>query len=458
MFAAAASTKSAAQWVAQQCAAATSPLVHRAAEHSGGTLTPIILAAGAKRCWMGPAKTYSGRYYGTITSAPLPTNHRAAADTARIHRNVARLYARRVLEVAAASAATQRFVAQLESLDKPADWQNWSRREWSQELLESLGDHRVSRWWSAAQRVVTLSCLLAPFAVLYPLSFVSARVEALSWTYALWGIEQAGPTYIKLFQWATTRQDMFSPEFCRYFGKLQDATVGHAWKDTLKILQEDLGLPAASGRGSASDSPTFSVNEYLELDTTPIGSGCIAQVYHGTLKRAVGKYKAGTEVAVKVQHPGIWHKVCVDFYIMGMVSRWLEALPVLNLKYLSPADSVRKFRDIMLPQLDLTLEAKHLERFNRDFANDSTVTFPKPLNELTNTRVLTETFVHGTPILQYVKAPEADRKELALLGLTTTLKMIFLYDFLHGTLPNAAALWIVFIFSVCWIACMRRTH
>lgn len=81
---------------------------------------------------------------------------------------------------------------------------------------------------------------------------------------------------------------------------------------------------------------------------------------------------------------------------------------------------------------DLTLEAKHLTRFNRDFGDDATVSFPKALNELTTTRVLTETFIHGTPILHYVNAPEEERKQVALLGLTTTLKMIFLHDFLHG--------------------------
>jgi len=86
----------------------------------------------------------------------------------------------------------------------------------------------------------------------------------------------------------------------------------------------------------------------------------------------------------------------------------------------------------MLPQLDLTLEAKNLTRFNRDFADDPTVSFPQAINEMTSTRVLTETFIHGTPILHYVNASAEDRKAVAMLGLTATLKMIFLNDFLHG--------------------------
>jgi predicted unusual protein kinase regulating ubiquinone biosynthesis (AarF/ABC1/UbiB family) len=107
-------------------------------------------------------------------------------------------------------------------------------------------------------------------------------------------------------------------------------------------------------------------------------------------------------------------------------------LPWLNLHYLSLSDSVRKFRDVMLPQLDLTLESKHLTRFNRDFANEPAVAFPHPVNDLTSTRVLTETFIRGRPILEYTTASEAVRKELAYAGLEVTLKMIFLHDFLHG--------------------------
>jgi aarF domain-containing kinase len=356
----------------------------------------------------------------------------------RIHKNVARLYARRVLEIAVASAAVQRFIAELENpaaaaaaaTKPPIDWQNWQRREWSQELLESLGGNKVTRLWVATKRLVSLTCLAAPLTVLYPLSLISNKAEEISWRYALWGIEHAGPTFIKLVQWASTRQDLFSPEFCHYFGKLQDETKGHSWEETLAILQEELGLPELE---NSQEGWTTAVNEYLDLNHTPIGSGCVAQVYRGKLKQAVGQYDKGTEIAVKVQHPGIWHKVCVDFYILGLAARWLEGLPLLNLKYLSLSDSVRKFRDIMLPQLDLTLESKHLQRFNRDFANSSEVTFPRPINDLTSTRVLTETFQHGKPILQYTNAPEAERKEIAYNGLETTLKMIFLNDFLHGT-------------------------
>jgi ABC1 atypical kinase-like domain len=485
--------------------AATAAAAATRGSSSNCAITPILLTINCcRRCWMGPMQSlycnnryfsmkHSIRYYSqrVTTSLQRPqqpmydgTFHRISSlsttrqimvghEAQRIQKNVARLYARRILEIAAASAALQRCKLQqmtlLEdpqrmhtkatSIERPADWENWSRREWSNELLRSLGTNTISRLWSATQRIVSLTCLVLPFTILYPLSYVSPTVEQFSWKYALWSIEQAGPTYIKLFQWATTRQDLFTSEFCHYFSQLQDHTVGHTWKETLEILQQDLSFaadlqqPLSSSLLSesietiptaASNTTTTTavsnrskfhvVNEYISLDPKPIGSGCIAQVYRGTLMRPIGKYDAGTEIAVKVQHPGIWHKVCVDFYIMNIGARMLEAIPFLNLQYLSLVDSVRKFRDIMLPQLDLTIEAQHLERFNRDFNADPSVSFPMPLHDLTNTRVLTETFIHGSPILQYANASESDRKELALLGLNTTLKMIFLNDFLHGTM------------------------
>jgi len=340
----------------------------------------------------------------------------------RWNKNKARLYARRMLELAAASAAAYRLRSHLESatIDQPDAWKNWKATDWEETALASLGSSRISRFWYAASRLASLAVLSSPMLVLWPLGHVSDRAQAAAWKYALWGIEQAGPTWIKLVQWATTRQDLFSPEFCQYFGKLRDETVGHSWKETQDILQREFGEACGA----------------LELDPTPIGSGCIAQVYQGRLQEPAGQYQKGTKVAIKVQHPNIWHKVCADFYILHKVAKWLEAIPYANLKYLSLSDTIRQFRDIMLPQLDLTLEANHLRRFTRDFANDDQVCFPSPIDELTTTQVLTETFVEGTPIMEYTKedVPTEAKRQLAQLGLSTTLKMIFLNDFVHGDL------------------------
>jgi aarF domain-containing kinase len=345
------------------------------------------------------------------------------SETSVIQRKcISRLYARRILEVAAASAAYARSRTSLqEAIQKPpSQWDNFEQKDWTEELIASLGHTVLERAWLATKRLVTLGVLVSPMLVLTPLSYTSKFWDQFWWDYSKWGIEQAGPTFIKFVQWATTRQDMFSPQFCSQLSSLRDQTRGHAWSETEKLMRAELGEDWRS---------------LVQIDDTPIGSGCIAQVYKGTLLRDTPHHPKSTEIAVKVQHPNIWDKVCIDFYILGKVASFLESLPgSLDLSNLSLRDSVDQFCNIMLPQLDLTLEASHLKRFNRDFSGDPRVHFPIAIDELTSPKILTETFCHGKPILSYLNAPEHERKDLAYLGLQTTLKMIFLHDFVHGDL------------------------
>ena len=91
----------------------------------------------------------------------------------------------------------------------------------------------------------------------------------------------------------------------------------------------------------------------------------------------------------------------------------------------------------MLSQLDLRIEARNLKRFRRDFADDPQVEFPQPVMDLTTEKVLVEAFIHGEPILNYCdegRKEKKDREHLAKIGLETVMKMIFLYDFVHGDL------------------------
>jgi hypothetical protein len=187
----------------------------------------------------------------------------------RWRKNLSRLYARRILDLAVASAAAMatkcRLAAGLDAGVKeiPSAWRNWQQPDWEETAMASVGKTSLARFWMATTRLIDLSLLASPFLVLMPLSYVSSNAQTAAWDYALWAIEKAGPTYIKLMQWASTRQDLFSPEFCAHFGKLRDDTRGHSLRETRRILHEELGEKGL---------------EALEIQETPIGSGCIAQV------------------------------------------------------------------------------------------------------------------------------------------------------------------------------------
>ena len=341
--------------------------------------------------------------------------------------NVARLYARRILELASVAAATKATSTKLEAamIKKPEEWGTVNLEEQRRlfgESISTLGETKLERVWAAGSRICNLALLASPLAVLVPLAYLGgseSRAAHYAWEYAIWSIEKAGPTLIKLTQWATTRNDLFPQTFVSKFARLQDETRGHSWKDTERILEESFGKD---------------VHDLLEFDEQkPIGSGCIAQVYKAKLKKATDLYPEGTDVAVKVCHPHIVDKVCLDFYLLNKLTSLLEQIPRINLDYLSMKDSVDQFRDIMLPQLDLRVEARNLTRFRRDFADDNQVAFPAPIPGLTRMNVLVESFVNGKPILEYMKtAKKEDKETLATIGLSTVMKMIFLNDFVHG--------------------------
>mmetsp|Transcript_11264 Transcript_11264/g.21077 ORF Transcript_11264/g.21077 Transcript_11264/m.21077 type:complete len:516 (+) Transcript_11264:238-1785(+) len=371
----------------------------------------------------------------------LQSTHDTVKYSQRIYNNVSRLYARRMIELASFSAATMASTTQMESrfmIEKPKEWQTIDlveQRKQFGESISSLGKTKLSRVWAAGSRIANLALLASPLIILTPVAFITSsdsKPNKWAWNYAVWAIEQAGPTFIKLTQWATTRNDLFSSDFIEHFSKLQDNTRGHSWKETEKILKD------AFGEDYMDLFQFESGSEMRQQDKiSPIGSGCIAQVYKAKLKSHTNLISAGSDVAIKVTHPHILHKVCVDFYILNKITEWIESIPYVNLDYLSMKDSVEQFRDIMLPQLDLRVEARNLNRFRRNFADDPRVDFPQPISELTTDKVLVESFIHGEPILNYCeegRKPKKDREQLAELGLETVMKMIFLYDFVHGDL------------------------
>lgn len=374
------------------------------------------------------------KHHTTINSAQYKLHY-----AERVKESVARLYARRIIELASLSAATMATTTSMEALiEKPKEWATVDLVEQRKQFgksISSLGKTRFSRVWAAGSRIASLALLASPLVVLAPLACITrpeSRSNKLAWDYAVWSVEKAGPTFIKLIQWATTRNDLFSAEFVEHFSRLQDNTRGHSWKETEKLLKDSYGLNYNEIFEFESDKEVRQNGKIM-----PIGSGCIAQVYKARLKKGAGLLPAGSEVAIKVTHPNILHKVCVDFYILNKITSAIEAVPYLNLDYLSMRDSVQQFRDIMLPQLDLRVEAKNLKRFRRDFSDDPQIDFPRPVMDLTTDKVLVESFVHGEPILNFCdegRKPSKDREELAKLGLETVMKMIFLHDFVHGDL------------------------
>ena len=137
-------------------------------------------------------------------------------------------------------------------------------------------------------RCIYLSCLFTPTLIMYGVSRLlgSAQMERMAWSYTMRAAQIAGPAFIKLGQWASTRRDLFNEEFCNSLSQLHTACRAHRWQDTLQTLEEEFGKDW---------------RDILEITSgEPIGSGCVAQVYKGTLKtRTTASPSEGEEERVR---------------------------------------------------------------------------------------------------------------------------------------------------------------
>lgn len=274
------------------------------------------------------------------------------------------------------------------------------------------------------------SCLLfisTPVVVCYPLSLLSPSMKKWWLGLCLSAVQRGGALQVKMAQWASSRPDLFGEEFCGVFAKLQDQTTPHAWRDTVKTLENDYGKDWQSK---------------MQLETTPIGSGSVAQVYRGRVTMP-GEPLWGQTVAIKVLHPNVGDTIDVDFELMRSAAKMLCKLPFgigERMVWLNAVGMVEEFGSLLEGQLDLREEAANLAQFNENFkTHQYGVCFPKCIAGFTDAptkHVLIEEFIEGTPILQWALTQEDTklRESMSKRGIQAVCKMIFQDNFLHGDL------------------------
>ncbi|KAH8049705.1 kinase [Aureococcus anophagefferens] len=269
-----------------------------------------------------------------------------------------------------------------------------------QNLIRRIYSHcrRCARLLYAWAR---LSSLATPLVLAAPIR-VAPRSDALDelwWRYMLWATQTAGPTAVKLAQWASSREDRFPAAFCERFSHLQDRAPAHAWEETAAALARSLGADwGATLAGRA-------------------GGG------------------AGDEVAVKVIHPAARHRVATDLELMRGAAVCVERL-VPMARWCSIAVAVDEFAKTLSNQMDMRLEADNLERLDANFAKIDDISFPRPRPALTSADVLVEDFVRGASMKDVLRTLDAleprVKAALSAIGVKAVCKMIFHDNLLHG--------------------------
>ena len=209
--------------------------------------------------------------------------------------------------------------------------------------------------------------------------------------------------FIKVGQLISIMTNFLPAEFLSELEGLQDNVPPREFEQISERIREDFG-----GR-----SP---LDLYATFEERPIASASVGQVHRATLHD-------GTQVAVKVQYPGIESVVRSDLKtlrrIFSIVGRFVH--------YEGLEDIFCEIKLMILEELDFELEAENCSNVKKNFTGRTDVCFPTVVSELSTSRVLTTHFEHGVKIadLPALDALKVDRSELARLVVESYCQQIF---------------------------------
>ncbi|MCK5587162.1 MAG: AarF/ABC1/UbiB kinase family protein [Candidatus Lokiarchaeota archaeon] len=223
-------------------------------------------------------------------------------------------------------------------------------------------------------------------------------------------IEELGPTFVKLGQLMSTRQDLVPKEWIIEFEKLQDEVPPFSYEEAKEIIESELGQPLGD---------VFTI-----INRKPIAAGSLAQVHKAELKN-------GTTVAIKVQRPGIQKIIAADIRLMYEFAKSAEKHLRISELY-DPVGIISEFEYTMMRELDFLIESANTEKLHKYFEDEPNIQIPKIYSEYTSKRVLVEEFIHGTPLSKLIeeKKPDVQRGKLIVKNLVDAyMKQIFDFRF-----------------------------
>lgn len=223
--------------------------------------------------------------------------------------------------------------------------------------------------------------------------------------------EELGPSFIKIGQIISTRQDLLPPNYIREMSKLRDDAPPFEFSEMKRIFEEDF-------KESLSDVFEW-VNE------TPVASASVAQVHRA-------KLHTGEEVVIKVQRPEIEENLLRDIQLF---SRIVSMAPETVKEMLVDVDAAfQEIKETTKRELDFRNEGQALVKFKQLNKDNDAVSVPKPYLNYTSKRVLVEDFVGGIRglNLQQIRKEGYVKKDIAEKLVFSFLSQVFKDGFFHG--------------------------
>lgn len=221
-------------------------------------------------------------------------------------------------------------------------------------------------------------------------------------------LSDLGPTFVKVGQILSVRPDIVPVDVMEELATLQDHVPPAPFDEVRQVLEDELG---------------GSLEERFQLfDERPIASASIAQVHRAILHD-------GTEVAVKVQRPGIEGRIRSDLHILYSLAHLLTGRLDLPGLY-TPVGIVREFDAALTQELDFLQEGRAAMRFRACFADNRDITAPLIHEQWSTRRVLVMELLRGRRIHELQGTPDAEAAMRKVID--ATYAQVFEHGFFHG--------------------------
>ncbi len=224
-------------------------------------------------------------------------------------------------------------------------------------------------------------------------------------------LELLGPTYIKLGQILSLREDILPKPITDELKNLLNRLPVVDFDLVAALVEQDLGRPLDS--------------MFAWVDPVPLGSASIAQTHRATTLQ-------GDAVILKVVKPGIRETLRRDAVLLRLLGRALQTV----LARYQPRRVIDEFCDYTLREVDLRREADNAETFQANFRDMPDVLFPRIWREYSGSSVLCMEFLDGVrPDAPEARAlPPEERERLIDLGASSIIRMLYRDGFFHADL------------------------
>lgn len=233
--------------------------------------------------------------------------------------------------------------------------------------------------------------------------------------------EELGPTFIKIGQMLSVREDLLSSAFTQTFKTLQDSVPSDTFSTVKKTIETELSL-------SLSDI-------FDDFSKSPFASASMGQAHRAKLKN-------GDSVVVKIQHPNIAEEIRLDLQLFERAIPLIKYIPETSVVDLKGV--LQEVKRSLINEMDFLKESQNGEQFYQKNNGWKEIRSPKiydafcskkvivmeemsgkNLNLLMNAENKTETFITGIQNKQL-------KQEVAKLLVENFMKQVFDDGFFHA--------------------------